>query len=99
MCICYRLYIYNRVTVNSSNGELYVSQPLDRESVSSFIVQVIATDNPEGVGNEVATTVNVTVDDDNDNDPVFDSPMYMTSVSEDVATFALTVRATDQDIG
>ena len=41
----------------------------------------------------------MTVDDDNDNDPVFDSPMYMTSVSEDVATFALTVRATDQDIG
>ena len=91
--------MYNRVTINSFNGELYVYQPLDRESVPSFIVQVVATDNPLGDGNEVTTTVNVTVDDDNDNDPEFDEPLYEVSVSEDVADFALTVRATDRDIG
>ena len=94
------VYMYSRVTINSTNGELYVNQPLDRESLPSFIVQVEATDNPQSVdGNRVTTTVNVTVDDDNDNDPVFEQPLYETSVLENAGDFTFPVRATDRDTG
>ena len=73
---------------------------LDREVYPSYSLLVQATDN--GVPPRSATcTIEITVLDDNDNDPAFDQSLYTASIYEAIAndTNVLTVHATDADIG
>ncbi|CAN8006700.1 unnamed protein product, partial [Ixodes hexagonus] len=78
-----------------NTGEMFVNRPLDRETTSSYFLEVVATD-----GVFVATTqLAVDVLDSNDNPPICLKSKYTELVSESIAvnTYILTVEATDAD--
>ncbi|XP_057402717.1 protocadherin Fat 4 isoform X2 [Balaenoptera acutorostrata] len=82
----------------SSSGELRVTQSLDRETKEHFVLLITATDS----GSPALTgtgTINVIVDDVNDNVPTFASKMYFTTIPEDAptGTDVLLVNASDAD--
>lgn len=77
------------------NGEIYVSKPLDRESVSNYDLEVIATD-----GLFTATTkVHIDIMDANDNPPYCVRYRYRNILSEGLhpGSYVLTILATDVD--
>uniref|UniRef100_A0A2K6PPR7 FAT atypical cadherin 4 n=1 Tax=Rhinopithecus roxellana TaxID=61622 RepID=A0A2K6PPR7_RHIRO len=82
----------------SASGELGVTQSLDRETKEQFVLMITATDG----GSPALTgtgTVNVIVDDVNDNVPTFASKAYFTTIPEDAptGTDVLLVNASDAD--
>uniref|UniRef100_A0ABI7X939 FAT atypical cadherin 4 n=1 Tax=Felis catus TaxID=9685 RepID=A0ABI7X939_FELCA len=82
----------------SASGELQVTQSLDRETKEHFVLMITATDS----GSPALTgtgTINVIVDDVNDNVPTFASKMYFTIIPEDAptGTDVLLVNASDAD--
>ncbi|KAM7143149.1 protocadherin Fat 4 [Molossus nigricans] len=82
----------------SDSGELRVTQSLDRETKEHFVLMVTATDS----GSPALTgtgTINVIVDDVNDNVPTFASKLYFTAIPEDAptGTDVLLVNASDAD--
>ncbi|XP_046512183.1 protocadherin Fat 4 isoform X3 [Equus quagga] len=82
----------------SASGELRVTQSLDRETKEHFVLVITATD----AGSPALTgtgTINVIVDDINDNVPTFASRMYLTTIPEDAptGTDVLLVNASDAD--
>ncbi|XP_070465237.1 protocadherin Fat 4 isoform X2 [Equus przewalskii] len=82
----------------SASGELRVTQSLDRETKEHFVLVITATD----AGSPALTgtgTINVIVDDINDNVPTFPSKMYLTTIPEDAptGTDVLLVNASDAD--
>ncbi|XP_045203882.2 putative protocadherin beta-18 [Mercenaria mercenaria] len=87
--------------VENSDGpsmlNLVLTDRLDREVVDSYYFMLVAKD-PSFNGTMM---INVTVEDDNDNRPVFEKSVYRVSVKENYplnVTF-LNVTATDDDIG
>ena len=97
------MLLYHRVNINSTTGELYVAVSLDYESQRSFIIAVIAIDNPGGGSdnrNMETGSINITVEDVNDNRPVFtESGNYTVHVYENEEQFTFNVTATDRDSG
>ncbi|KAF4011869.1 hypothetical protein G4228_003419 [Cervus hanglu yarkandensis] len=82
----------------SASGELRVTQSLDRETKEHFVLLITATDS----GSPALTgtgTINVIVDDINDNVPTFASKMYFTTIPEDAptGTDVILVNASDID--
>uniref|UniRef100_A0A2K5Q1K7 FAT atypical cadherin 4 n=1 Tax=Cebus imitator TaxID=2715852 RepID=A0A2K5Q1K7_CEBIM len=82
----------------SASGELRVTQSLDRETKEHFVLTITATDS----GSPALTgtgTINVIVDDVNDNVPTFASKAYFTTIPEDAptGTDVLLVNASDAD--
>ncbi|XP_036985754.2 protocadherin Fat 4 isoform X1 [Artibeus jamaicensis] len=82
----------------SESGELRVTQSLDRETKEHFALTVTAIDS----GSPALTgtgTINVIVDDVNDNVPTFASKLYLTTIPEDAptGTDVLLVSASDAD--
>ncbi|MBZ3877696.1 Protocadherin Fat 4 [Sciurus carolinensis] len=82
----------------SASGELEVTQSLDRETKEHFVLTITATDS----GSPALTgtgTINVIVDDVNDNVPTFASKMYFITIPEDAptGTDVLLVNASDAD--
>ena len=77
-----------------------VTGKLDRETKDSYFLQISATDKgtPPKTG---YMNVNITIDDVNDNSPVFDPSTYYARVNETDPenTFVTQVRAKDADIG
>ena len=73
---------------------------LDREIKSSYRLVVTAEDSgtPPRSG---STTINIYVDDENDNQPVFEQSQYSAEIGPDdpVGHSVLTVKATDKDEG
>lgn len=99
-------------SINGSTGEITTSVVLDREVLgddgvfpppdSQMQISVVATDNGRIPGTFFTISpITITLLDINDNSPLFDSPSYQTSVSENatIGTPVLTVIATDADIG
>ncbi|XP_071949334.1 protein dachsous-like [Antedon mediterranea] len=87
-------------SINPVTGQLSTTGALDRETTSQYSLSIQASDG--AVPPMTATMViNVTVGDQNDNDPVFVSPFYSESLPEDtpVDTIVDTVRALDADAG
>ncbi|KAL4226469.1 hypothetical protein ACF0H5_014452 [Mactra antiquata] len=82
-------------TIDQLSGEILLSSTLDRETTSSYSLQVVATDGT----NAVTATVSITVTDVNDNDPVFSQSSYSQSVSEidPPGIVVLSVTANDAD--
>ncbi|XP_015521680.1 protocadherin-like wing polarity protein stan isoform X1 [Neodiprion lecontei] len=90
----------SKFTINPQTGAITTTQALDRETLSGYLLTVIARDG--GVPPLSDTTgVDISVMDVNDNAPVFDAPQYQGSVPEDVlvGTSVLRIAATDADIG
>ena len=69
---------------DSLSVKLVINQSLDREVTSHYDIQVLAYDggSPPKIG---MMKVNITIDDINDNSPVFDNSNYNVSVKEEIA--------------
>ncbi|KAL3853664.1 hypothetical protein ACJMK2_017188 [Sinanodonta woodiana] len=89
--------------IESANGMLSVSAPLDRETVAVYNLLVMASDRVAGSVDQKSSLTNITITltDVNDNYPVFSSSTYSTSVLESSmpGTTVLRVSATDADEG
>ncbi|XP_076447693.1 protocadherin Fat 4-like [Babylonia areolata] len=89
----------NDFVIADVNGIIQVQNSLDRERTPLYklVVHVHDNGNPKLT---TSTTVTVTVTDINDNAPVWSSPSYSFSVSENVAAgeFVGQVKATDADV-
>ncbi|XP_041845892.1 protocadherin Fat 2 [Melanotaenia boesemani] len=102
----YRL-IYNLQEENSSKhfhidfktGVLTVTNPLDYESQTMHVLTVRATDSVTGAFSEAS--IEIEVEDFNDNAPVFSQPSYSVNIAEGlpVNTSVLQLTATDKDSG
>lgn len=81
-------------------AELVLMKELDRETKSSYTVELVATDggNPHRSG---STKITIKVTDFNDNSPVFDQNSFSVSLPEDapVGTVILDLNAVDADEG
>lgn len=81
-------------------AELVLMKELDRETQSSYTVELVATDggNPYRSG---STKITIKVTDFNDNSPVFDQNSFSVSLPEDapVGTVILDLNAVDADEG
>lgn len=90
---------YNGVfTINPTNGNLRVTQSLDREYISKYDFHVVARDNgPERLSS--SALVVVTVDDENDEPPRFPNPVYFGDILENQppGTFVGNATAKDPD--
>ena len=84
--------------INSTSGVISVNNDIDRESITSFTLQVRAQDfgNPP---KSDRTRVEITITDINDNAPVFLPSFYSKTIGENAAvgTVVGTVTATDAD--
>lgn len=84
--------------VDSRTGQIHTTKPLDREDKHRYSFQVLAVDNglPPKSG---STTIQITVQDVNDNNPTFNPKYYEAVISEDQkpGTPVITVTATDPD--
>lgn len=102
----YRL-IYNLMEENASKhfhidfktGVLTVTNPLDFESQALHVLTVRATDSVSGASSEAS--IEIEVEDVNDNAPVFSQPTYSVNVDEGlpVDTSVIQISATDKDSG
>ncbi|NXM29909.1 CELR3 protein, partial [Oxyruncus cristatus] len=83
-----------------TSGLILLEKELDREAQGLYNLTVIASDQGQPP-RSTALNLTVTVDDVNDNPPVFSSSVYAVNVSEDEALgrALLTLSATDLDAG
>ncbi|XP_054424121.1 protocadherin Fat 2 isoform X1 [Pteronotus mesoamericanus] len=86
-------------TIDFKTGVLTVTGPLDYESKTKHVFTVRATDTALGSFSEA--TVEVLVEDVNDNPPTFPQLVYTTSISEGLPaqTPVIQLLASDQDSG
>lgn len=81
-------------------GEL-TARSLDREQKSRYLLQIQAQDRGTPVMFEDQCNISVIVEDQNDNDPIFEQPKYVSNIPEDIeiGSSVLKVHATDKDLG
>ncbi|KAI1733203.1 cadherin domain-containing protein [Ditylenchus destructor] len=86
--------------INPHTGLITVAKELDREKQAVYIVNVLVTDSGDPPLN-ASTTLEIVLDDVNDNSPQFLSTEYHVSISEDtpVGTSFFQVTAMDPDDG
>ncbi|CRK90013.1 CLUMA_CG003735, isoform A [Clunio marinus] len=84
--------------VDSRTGQIHTTKPLDREEKHRYSFQVVAVDGgiPPKSG---STTIQITVQDVNDNNPMFNPKYYEAIIGEDQkpGTPVVTVTASDPD--
>ncbi|TSK20077.1 Cadherin-1 [Bagarius yarrelli] len=85
-------------TIDRNTGQMYVSQPLDRESKDQYVLQAHAQSSTANI-KEPAMGVIVEVLDQNDNSPIFTQNPFIGSVPEasKIGFEFRTVSATDAD--
>ena len=88
-----------RFTIDENNGTISLVSSLDRENLDLYQLVITATDNGQ-MRRSSSASLNITVSDINDNEPVFNATLYQTDVSEDsmVDDLVLTMFASDADI-
>ncbi|XP_055958239.1 protocadherin Fat 4 [Patella vulgata] len=86
--------------LDANAGVLQINKQLDRETTQSYTLQITVSDNGAVPKSDIISVV-ITIDDVNDNDPVFTGPPYTFTIAENVpnASPVNTVAATDQDVG
>uniref|UniRef100_A0AAY5KNZ4 Cadherin EGF LAG seven-pass G-type receptor 1 n=1 Tax=Esox lucius TaxID=8010 RepID=A0AAY5KNZ4_ESOLU len=88
--------------IDPRNGLVRIRERPDRETMSQYQLIVEANDQGKDPGPRSATaTVNISVEDENDNYPQFSEKRYVVQVPENVAvnTKVIQVEATDKDEG
>lgn len=92
--------IGNKFSIEPSTGKL-TAKTLDRETQSRYRLTITAYDHGSPVALQGSCNITIMVDDQNDNDPVFDTGHYSAAIAEDVPldSSLLTVRASDADLG
>ena len=83
--------------INSVTGVVNVTGTLDRESIASYSVAIIANDSV----NTGQLNLSIVLEDVNDNPPVFGKDQYVIFVyeNESIGEVILTVNASDADVG
>lgn len=85
--------------IHDRTGEIQLKKRLDYEELNSTLIQfsVMARSND---GRATTTSINVTVENVNDNRPEFDQKIYKATVLEGITypTKVITVHATDADV-
>ena len=86
------------IGVDENTGWLRTTRPIDREEKHLYRFQVVATDGGTPPRSASASVV-ITIQDQNDNDPVFDPKVYETSLSETATpgTRVIEIEAHDPD--
>uniref|UniRef100_A0A3B3S359 Cadherin-1 n=1 Tax=Paramormyrops kingsleyae TaxID=1676925 RepID=A0A3B3S359_9TELE len=86
-------------TIDKTSGQLYVTQPLDREKCATYTLLAHAKAVGSSLTKEDPMEVIIKVGDQNDNKPVFTQHVYTGSVPEAVGADyeILSVTATDAD--
>ncbi|KAK2498996.1 hypothetical protein MC885_014656 [Smutsia gigantea] len=89
--------LYKQFNIDFDTGVLNVMSPLDYEIISAYKLTVRASDALTGARAEV--TIDLIVNDINDNPPVFDQPTYNTTLSEAslIGTPVLQIVSADAD--
>ncbi|CAL4152665.1 unnamed protein product, partial [Meganyctiphanes norvegica] len=88
----------SKFRIDPHSGALTLIASLDREIISKYLFEVIATDG--GSKPLISSAkVNVIVKDDNDNPPIFKQESYVTAVPEDatIGTVILELEVSDAD--
>ena len=87
----------NTFNISSTTGTIVLTDTLDRETISEYALYVEASDD---LNSDLVLLI-VSVEDVNDNAPVFSSSLYSAAVNENAATgtSVVDVDATDDDIG
>lgn len=90
-----------KFSLDEATGQLLVSKPLDRETKDQYKLQIIAHDSGQEIQLSAATTIFVTVLDENDNAPKFTQRQMIVSVieTEPINTRIAQFHATDADLG
>ncbi|XP_022814420.1 protein dachsous [Spodoptera litura] len=90
----------NKFSIDSTSGKL-TARTLDRETQSKYHLTITAFDHGSPVALQGSCNITVIVEDQNDNDPVFDTGHYSAAIPEDamIDTSVIKVRATDADLG
>lgn len=86
------------VTIDEESGQVSTTASLDREVISEFEIEVVASDLGEEPQRSTAV-IRVTVSDENDNRPVFYPDRYFEAITEneEAGTFVVRVIASDAD--
>ncbi|KAL4239415.1 hypothetical protein ACF0H5_000230 [Mactra antiquata] len=99
--ITYEMYTDddNNFMVTENTGILKLNKQLDREKTPTLTIKVVAKDNGNPQLSSIAT-VNIDVQDINDNAPVFGPYATSYSISEDsdIGDHVATILATDEDL-
>ena len=68
--------------IDTSSGVIRVKTSLDRESVDNYTLTVTASDRDPNIADVKSSSVNLTIslDDINDNDPVFSPDHYKVTI-------------------
>lgn len=92
--------IGNKFSIDSTTGKL-TAKTLDRETQARYDLTISAYDHGSPVALQGSCNLTVMVEDQNDNDPVFDTGHYSAAIPEDASidTSIIKVRATDADLG
>uniref|UniRef100_A0A4W4GSM4 Cadherin-23 n=1 Tax=Electrophorus electricus TaxID=8005 RepID=A0A4W4GSM4_ELEEL len=93
--------------INETSGVVQVNRPLDRERTSEYTLTVTVKDNPENprIARRDSDLLVVSIQDVNDNRPIFTSPSYRGEISENslpgttVLVLNGPVLAVDRDVG
>lgn len=90
----------NKFSIDATTGKL-TAKTLDRETQSRYDLTISAYDHGSPVALQGACNLTIMVEDQNDNDPVFDTGHYSAAIPEDalIDTSIIKVRATDADLG
>lgn len=85
--------------IDSSSGDIYISQPLDYESAMQYSLLVRAEDTEYNLGLNRSVLVSVTVEDVNDHSPWFPDQLVTFGLREDAAvgSLAFAFHARDAD--
>ncbi|XP_013037677.3 protocadherin Fat 4-like isoform X2 [Anser cygnoides] len=85
--------------IDSSTGKLMTTKSLDREMMDTYKLKIIATDSGRPPLSS-SLDLSITVEDENDNPPVFPQKSYSVTVKENEPPHViLNATATDKDIG
>lgn len=87
--------------LDEATGQLLINKPLDRETTDHYQLTVMAHDSGQTVQLSAATTIAITVLDENDNAPEFTQTQSNVSVleTEPVNKKIIQFHATDADLG
>lgn len=90
----------NTFNININNGKLTTQKILDREALSNYEIKIIAKDQGSPSLSSTAT-VNLKIDDQNDNKPAFYPEKYFINLKENqpIGSFVVQVLAHDIDYG
>lgn len=87
-------------TINPQTGAIITAKPVDRETLSGYLLTVTARDGGNPPLSDT-TDIEISVTDVNDNFPTFKQQSYVGNILEDalIGTSVVQVSATDADMG